>query len=96
MTDRKAAPDRTAAPQTSPDGIVPQNGGMLSHAQALRALGLRIFPVAERGKLPAIAGGHGHLDATTDETIVGKWWTEYPRANIGYRPDPQAAERVAG
>lgn len=71
MTERKAAPDRAAVLQTSVDGIIAQNGGMLDHAQALRALDLRIFPVCERGKLPAIAGGHGHLDATTDNKTAG-------------------------
>ncbi|KUO95207.1 bifunctional DNA primase/polymerase [Ferroacidibacillus organovorans] len=87
MTDRKAAPDRAAVPQTSIDIIVAQNYGMLDHVQALRTLGLRIFPVAERSKLPAIAGGHGHLDATTDEVTIRNWWMGHPCANIGHRPD---------
>jgi hypothetical protein len=42
-----------------------------------------VFPL--RGKLPAIAGGRGVLDATTDISTVTAWWNRYPRANIGGR-----------
>ena len=40
-----------------------------------------IFPL--RGKFPAIKGGHGCLDATTDTEIITRWWNEYQNANIG-------------
>ncbi len=43
-----------------------------------------VFPL--NGKIPAIAGGRGVLDATTDTTIVGGWWAgRYRGCNIGGR-----------
>jgi hypothetical protein len=49
--------------------------------------GWQVFPLT--GKIPAIPkhrGGNGVLDATTDPTIIDRWWgTEYPGANIGLR-----------
>jgi hypothetical protein len=48
--------------------------------------GWRVFPLLPGQKIPAIpksAGGHGCLDATDDEEILGRWAREYPRANIG-------------
>jgi Bifunctional DNA primase/polymerase, N-terminal len=43
-----------------------------------------VFPL--RGKIPAIAGGRGVLDATTDIAIVTTWWTgRYAGCNIGGR-----------
>lgn len=44
-------------------------------------LGWSVFP--QHGKRPAIRGGHGYLDATTDPTQIARWWREYPNANIG-------------
>lgn len=44
-----------------------------------------VFPCSYN-KTPIISrekGGHGCLDATTDKDQINKWWTEYPRANIG-------------
>lgn len=26
---------------------------------------------------------HGHLDGTTDEEVIGRWWARWPSANIG-------------
>jgi hypothetical protein len=42
-----------------------------------------VFPL--RGKAPAIAGGRGVLDATTDVDTVIAWWNRYRGANIGGR-----------
>jgi hypothetical protein len=43
-----------------------------------------VFPL--RGKIPAIAGGHGVLDATTDVDQVIEWWRgRYKGCNIGAR-----------
>ena len=46
-----------------------------------------VFPL--RGKIPAIAGGRGVLDATTDLEQVTAWWAgQYRGCNIGARvPD---------
>ena len=44
---------------------------------------LDIFPVAARGKTPAIEGGHGCLDATHENDTVKAWWSDYKKANIG-------------
>jgi hypothetical protein len=42
-----------------------------------------VFPL--RGKLPAIAGGRGVLDATTDVDTIVDWWDRHRGANIGGR-----------
>ena len=44
-------------------------------------LGLRIFPC--NGKIPAFKGEHGCLDATTDPTMINKWWKGGNTYNIG-------------
>jgi hypothetical protein len=31
---------------------------------------------------------HGFKDATTDENTIGRWWTQYPQANIGVACGP--------
>ena len=31
---------------------------------------------------------HGMLDATTDVDTIREWWTRWPDANIGHRPEP--------
>lgn len=53
-------------------------------------LGLPVFPC--NGKVPAIPesqGGHGCLDATTDEAQILEWAQKYPNANAAFtfRPD---------
>lgn len=47
-----------------------------------------VFPL--RGKVPAIAGSRGVLDATTDSAIVTGWWSgRYAGCSIGGRvPEP--------
>ncbi|MBA3293906.1 MAG: bifunctional DNA primase/polymerase [Geodermatophilaceae bacterium] len=58
----------------------------LDAALALAAAGWSVFPL--RGKVPAIAGGRGVLDATVDPEQIRNWWTRYRGANIGARvPD---------
>ena len=43
-----------------------------------------VFPL--NGKIPAIAGGRGVLDATCDVDVVAAWWGgRYRNANIGGR-----------
>lgn len=56
---------------------------MLKHALALALQGYEVFPLV--GKVPAIAGGRGCLDATTDVEAITRHWTARPRANIGLR-----------
>lgn len=48
----------------------------------------RVFPLT--GKVPAIAGGRGVLDASSDVNIVASWWGgAYRGCNIGGRvPEP--------
>lgn len=58
-----------------------------AHAAEYAAAGWRVFPL--RGKVPAVAGGRGMLDATTDLRQVAAWWDGPHRgANIGLRPPP--------
>lgn len=42
---------------------------------------LPVFPVQPRGKAPLTA--HGLTDATTDPTVVERYWSRWPDANIG-------------
>lgn len=57
---------------------------MLGAALEYAAHNWAIFPL--RGKVPAIAGSRGVLDATTDVARVTAWWAgRYTGANIGGR-----------
>lgn len=47
------------------------------------AAGFPVFPLAPGTKVPAIAGGKGYLDATTNTDQIRAWWTRWPAANIG-------------
>ncbi|WGH49709.1 hypothetical protein [Alishewanella phage vB_AspM_Slicko01] len=44
--------------------------------------GIKVFPCAMT-KNPIIKKGKGFKDATTDLTIISKWWDQYPDALIG-------------
>jgi hypothetical protein len=62
---------------------MPHNG-LREHAVEYALHHWPVFPL--RGKLPAIAGGHGVLDATTDINTITAWWSgRYRGANIGGR-----------
>lgn len=58
-----------------------------TYAVEAAASGLQVFPL--RGKIPAIRGGRGVLDATADLVPVTRWWGgDYAGCNIGVRvPD---------
>lgn len=46
------------------------------------------------GKHPLTA--HGLKDATTDETIIRRWWTEAPTANVGIRTGKESGFFMVG
>lgn len=53
-------------------------------------LGLAVFPLAEKSKMPLYPRwnpkwGKGHLCATRDPEIINEWWGANPNANIGIR-----------
>jgi len=48
--------------------------------------GFKVIPLV--GKRPAIAGGNGYLDASSDPNTIRDWWCEYPDANIGLPMGP--------
>lgn len=50
-------------------------------AQSYARLGLRVFPLAPRSKVPLTP--RGFKDATDDVDQVRRWWAERPDANIG-------------
>jgi hypothetical protein len=54
---------------------------MLVQALALARRGLAVFPCGVRSKVPA--GGHGHLEATTEPHRLRWWWKENLDYNIG-------------
>ena len=47
--------------------------------------GFTIFPCLPSGKRPMTL--HGFKDATCDEKQIGKWWKQWPTANIGLALD---------
>ena len=54
---------------------------MLDFALAYADAGLAVFPLRPHDKRPATA--NGFKDATRDPSIIEKWWTRTPDANIG-------------
>lgn len=54
---------------------------LLNNAIEYAKMGLAVFPLKERNKVPLTA--NGFKDATTDQIIIKKWWEMYPNANIG-------------
>lgn len=68
-----------------PEQVTP--GLLLASAIIYAQHGWKVFPL--RGKVPAIRGGHGVLDATDNLAVISRWWAvEYLSANIGVRvPD---------
>lgn len=54
---------------------------MLDWALFYASLGLPVFPVKSRGKVPLTE--HGCTDATVDARQIGAWWARWPNANIG-------------
>jgi predicted P-loop ATPase len=55
-------------------------------ARRYAEIGLAVFPLGRRSKIPAISkeqGGHGCLDATTDTLQIDRWWSDEPERNIG-------------
>jgi hypothetical protein len=46
-------------------------------------LGWRTFPLGANSKLPAIKGGHGFKDASSDIAQIEEWAKTYPGCNIG-------------
>jgi Bifunctional DNA primase/polymerase, N-terminal/Primase C terminal 1 (PriCT-1) len=59
---------------------------MFAAAMRLASKGLRVFPVKERQKEPAVA--KGCLAATIDSDVIASWWTADPDFNIGIACGP--------
>jgi hypothetical protein len=69
----------TAVPVSS---LVALNTAPLARAaQAYADLGLPVFPLVPRQKVPRVA--HGFYRATTDLDQIRRWWSAWPEANIG-------------
>ena len=68
------------------DKLAPHLDGIGVHALDYALHGWAVLPLA--GKVPAIPGGRGVLDATAAIGLVIAWWSTYENANIGGRvPD---------
>jgi len=76
--------DSPLSPDTAPG--LPNERPPLSHlgqqALALAALDWQVFQLSPRSKIP-FADSHGFKDATDDEDVIRRWWSEVPDANIG-------------
>jgi hypothetical protein len=59
---------------------------MFAAAMRLAGKGMRVFPVKEREKEPAVA--KGCLAATVDPDVITAWWTADPDFNIGIACGP--------
>src|SRR5579883_1356427 len=50
-------------------------------ALAYAAAGIAVFPLKPQDKRPIVP--HGFYSATTDRSLIRRWWRSEPRANIG-------------
>jgi hypothetical protein len=72
---------------TDPDHVERQRQTRLAEAALhYAAQGWPVLPLAIRGKVPKIPGGHGFQDATLDLDQIRGWWRRWPRANVGIWP----------
>lgn len=72
--------------ESTSSAVVSQSCPLLNAALQYAAIGWPIFPCVAGGKDPAIIGGNGFKNATTDEAIIRQWWARYPNSNIGFYP----------
>ena len=61
---------------------------MIEQALKYASLGLRVFPIREGLKTPAVPKGF-HA-ATSDITIITQWWAENPKYNVAIRTGRQS------
>jgi len=54
---------------------------MGNHALRYAKRGWPVFPLQPRGKKPLTP--HGVLEATTNATLIERWWDRWPTANVG-------------
>lgn len=70
------------------------NDFLLNAALRYADLGYPVFPCAPGAKTPLTE--HGFLDASADPEQVERWWTQYPRANIGLPTEGLVAIDIDG
>jgi len=61
--------------------VAAQRLSLRKAAPFLASRGWPVFPCVVGGKIPLNA--HGLLEASTDATVVARWWSRWPGANIG-------------
>jgi hypothetical protein len=64
----------------------PFTGELLRAALEAAERGWPVFPLVPRGKKPAIDGWQQR--ATCDPGRIRRWWTRYPRCNVGINCGP--------
>jgi hypothetical protein len=82
LTNRRKTTDNT------PD--MATQSPLYEAARAWVSAGFAVFPCAPGQKVPAIAGGNGLDDATTNLDQIDQWWTDNPQYNIGVSPSRSA------
>lgn len=80
----KSEGNRSAQKSGKLSASVQDLGELGNAAIDLAKVGLEVFPLAPRSKIPAIA--NGHLSATSDVNKIAAWWRKNPDCNIGLLP----------
>ncbi len=61
---------------------------LLEAALSYATRGWHVFPCLPGGKLPLTV--HGWKDATLDQAVIERWWTEHPDSNVAVATGPSS------
>src|SRR5579875_2962345 len=81
--------DRISPPAPGREGRMQETAAILTAALSYARRGWHVFPCRPRAKDPdGRLAPRGHLQATTDEATIRRWWAASPHANIGIACGP--------